>query len=50
MITCNPLIGNLIGAKLTSLFGGYNQNKSLLYVLILQFLACVAFTPASYFE
>ena len=50
MITCNPLIGNLIGAKLSPLFGGYNQNKSLLYVLILQFLACAAFTPAPYFE
>ena len=50
MITCNPLIGNLIGAKLSSLFGGYNQNKSLFNVLILQFLACAAFTPAPYFE
>ena len=50
MITCNPLIGNLIGAKLSPLFGGYYKRKSLIYILILQLLACAAFTPAPYFE
>ena len=50
MITCNPLIGNLFGAKLSKIFGGYYKKKSLYYVLILQFLACGVFTPAPYFE
>ena len=50
MITCNPLIGNLIGAKLSPLFGGYSKKCSLIYVLILQITACAAFTPAPYFE
>ena len=27
MITCNPLIGNLIGAKLSPLFGGYYKKR-----------------------
>lgn len=50
MITCNPLIGNLIGAKLSGLFGGYTKKASLFYVLIWQIAACAAFTPAPYFE
>ena len=50
MITCNPLIGNLIGAKLSGLFGGYTKKASLIYVLIWQIAACAAFTPAPYFE
>ena len=50
MITCNPLIGNLIGAKLSPIFGGYKEKKSLYYVLGFQILACLAFTPAPYFE
>ena len=50
MITCNPLIGNLIGAKLSKIFGGYYNDKSLKYILVLQILACGAFTPAPYFE
>ena len=50
MITCNPLFGNLIGAKLSSLFGGYHQKNSLIYVLCWQLAACAAFTPAPYFE
>ena len=50
MITCNPLIGNLIGANLSKIFGGYYNDKSLKYILILQILACGAFTPAPYFE
>ena len=50
MITCNPLIGNLIGAKLSGLFGGYYKKRSLIYVLIWQLAACAAFTPAPYFE
>ena len=29
MITCNPLIGNLIGGKITSFIGGYNDKNSL---------------------
>ena len=33
MITCNPLIGNLIGAKLSGLFGGYKK-KNLLYMYL----------------
>ena len=50
MITCNPLIGNLIGARLSGLFGGYYKKRSLIYVLIWQLAACAAFTPAPYFE
>ena len=50
MITCNPLIGNLIGANLSKIFGGYYNDKSLKYILILQILACGVFTPAPYFE
>ena len=50
MITCNPLIGNLIGAKITGKIGGYNDKNSLYKVLGLQLLACAAFTPAPYFE
>jgi MFS family permease len=50
MITCNPLIGNLIGAKITGKIGGYHDKKSLYRVLCLQLLACAAFTPAPYFE
>ena len=50
MITCNPLIGNLIGARLSGLFGGYKVEKSLYKVLIWQIVACLAFTPAPYFE
>lgn len=50
MITCNPLFGNLLGAKLSKIFGGYYNNKSLIYILIWQILACIAFTPAPYFE
>jgi MFS family permease len=50
MVTCNPLIGNLIGAKLSGKFGGYHEKKSLFYVLGLQVCACLAFTPAPYFE
>ncbi len=50
MVTCNPLIGNLIGAKISGKIGGYNDKKALLRVLCLQFLACAAFTPAPYFE
>ena len=50
MITCNPLFGNLIGAKLSPIFGGYHDKNSLYYVLCLQILACIAFTPAPYFE
>ena len=50
MITCNPLIGNLIGAKITGLIGGYNDKYSVYKVLALQICACLAFTPAPYFE
>ena len=50
MITCNPLFGNLIGAKLSPLFGGYYKKRSLICVLIWQIAACAAFTPAPYFE
>jgi sugar phosphate permease len=50
MITCNPLIGNLIGARLSGLFGSYYKKSSLYYVLIWQIVACAAFTPAPYFE
>ena len=50
MVTCNPLIGNLIGAKLSGLFGGYLKKNSLFYVLAWQLAACLAFTPAPYFE
>ena len=50
MITCNPLIGNLIGARLSGLFGGYNNDYSLYKVLAWQIAACAAFTPAPYFE
>jgi MFS family permease len=50
MVTCNPLTGNLIGAKLSALFGGYTKKASLYYVLIWQIAACAAFTPAPYFE
>ncbi len=50
MITCNPLLGNLIGARLSPIFGGYNDKNSLYYVLGWQILACLAFTPAPYFE
>ena len=50
MITCNPLLGNLIGAKLSPLFGGYSKKSSLICVLILQIAVCAAFTPAPYFE
>ena len=50
MVTCNPLIGNLIGAKLSPLFGSYYKKSSLYYVLIWQIVACAAFTPAPYFE
>ena len=50
MVTCNPLTGNLIGAKLSPLFGGYTKKASLYYVLIWQIAACAAFTPAPYFE
>ena len=50
MITCNPLIGNLIGAKLSPIFGGYKDKKSLIYALCWQICACIAFTPAPYFE
>ena len=50
MITCNPLFGNLIGAKLSPIFGNYNKRSSLFWVLLLQLLVCIAFTPAPYFE
>ena len=50
MVTCNPLFGNLIGAKLSGLFGGYKKKKSLYYVFFWQLAACAAFTPAPYFE
>ena len=50
MVTCNPLIGNLIGAKITGKIGGYKDSKSLYRILCLQLLACAAFTPAPYFE
>ena len=50
MITCNPLIGNLIGAKLSGYFGGYKVENSLYKVLVWQICACAAFTPAPYFE
>ena len=50
MVIGNPLIGNLLGAKLSKIFGGYYNNKSLIYILIWQILACAAFTPAPYFE
>ena len=50
MITCNPLIGNLIGGKITSKIGGYHDQNSLYKVLGLQIAACIAFTPAPYFE
>ena len=50
MVTCNPLIGNLIGGKLSGIFGGYKDKRSLLLVLLLQVCACLAFTPAPYFE
>ena len=50
MVTCNPLIGNLIGAKITGIIGGYKDSKSLYRILCLQLLACAAFTPAPYFE
>ena len=39
MITCNPLIGNLIGAKLSPLFGGYYKKTSLICVLVWQIFA-----------
>ena len=50
MITCNPLIGNLIGAKITGKMGGYHDKYSLIRVLIFQIVVCLAFTPAPYFE
>ena len=50
MVTCNPLIGNLIGGKLSGKFGGYKDQNSLFKVLALQVMACLAFTPAPYFE
>ena len=50
MITCNPLFGNLIGAKLSPIFGNYNKRSSLFCVLLLQLLVCIVFTPAPYFE
>ena len=34
MVTCNPLTGNLIGAKLSPLFGGYTKKASLYYFCI----------------
>ena len=50
MITCNPLFGNLIGAKLSPIFGNYNKRSSLFCVLLLQLLVCIVFTPAPYYE
>ena len=50
MVTCNPLIGNLIGAKITPYIGGYHEEKSLYKVLFLQFLAFSAFFTAPYYE
>ena len=50
MITCNPLFGNLLGAKLSPKYGGYKDKNSLYWVLAHQILACLAFTPAPYFE
>ena len=50
MITCNPLLGNLIGGKISGMIGGYKEKKSLYRVLCIQILACIAFTPAPYFE
>ena len=50
MITCNPLFGNLLGAKLSQIFGGYYKKKSLFCVLFLQLAVCGVFTPAPYFE
>ena len=50
MITCNPLIGNLIGGKITGFVGGYHDKYSLYKVLVWQIVACLAFTPAPYFE
>ena len=50
MITCNPLFGNLLGAKLSPIFGNYYKKNSLFCVLILQLLVCSVFTPAPYFE
>ncbi len=50
MITCNPLLGNLIGGKISGKVGGYHDKKSLFIVLGIQIAACIAFTPAPYFE
>ena len=50
MITCNPLFGNLLGAKLSPIFGNYNKRNSLFCVLLLQLLVCILFIPAPYFE
>ena len=50
MITCNPLLGNLIGGKISGKVGGYHDKKSLFIVLGIQITACIAFTPAPYFE
>ena len=41
---------NLKGAKLSGLFGEYLKKNSLFYVLAWQLAACLAFTPAPYFE
>ena len=41
---------NLIGAKLSGLFGGYLKKNSLFYVLVWQLAAYLAFIPAPYFE
>ena len=50
MITCNPLFGNLLGAKLSPLFGGYYKKRSLFCVLLLQLAVSGVFSPAPYFE
>ena len=31
MITCNPLIGNLLRTRLSPIFGGYKKNHSIMY-------------------
>ena len=50
MITCNPLFGNLIGAKITPWIGGYHDKYSLHKIFGLQCLAFAAFFTAPYYE
>lgn len=50
MIIGNPLLGSIIGGKFINWVGGYKDKNCVLKLMFIQFLACLVFTPAPYFE